>query len=134
MRTLTLAILLAVAPAWACVSSTASQGASVGSDRYRITREELIKLPSGSALDAVERLHRDWLQSRSVTGRSDIGRTYPEVFVDGRPFGPVDSLQQLGTETIEEIRFISPADATTRFGTGYSAGIIEVLMIRSLPG
>jgi hypothetical protein len=91
-------------------------------------------MPTGSAFDAVERLHRDWLQSRSVTGRSSTGRSYPEVFVDGRPFGPLDSLNQLGTETIEEIRFINPADATTRYGTGYPGGIIEVIMIRSLPG
>jgi hypothetical protein len=33
----------------------------------------------------------------------------------------------LGTQDIEEIRFIPAADATIRYGTGYSGGIINVI-------
>ena len=51
-------------------------------------------------------------------------------FRDGRPFGALDSLHQIGAETIDVIRFHSASDATTRFGTGYPAGIIEVITRR----
>jgi hypothetical protein len=43
----------------------------------------------------------------------------------------LDSLLQFGTDTIEEIRYVSGSDATTRFGTGYPAGIIEIILRRS---
>ena len=86
----------------------------------------------GTAREAVERFHPNWLRGRAGTVRTETGRSYPHVFVDGRPFGTAESLHQFGTESIEEIRFISPADATTRYGTGYTGGIIEVILKRSL--
>ena len=60
--------------------------------------------------------------------RTATGRSYPEVFVDGRHFGPVESLAQFGTDNIQEIRFISGPDATTRHGTGFPGGIIEIIL------
>jgi hypothetical protein len=74
------------------------------------------------------------LARAKATPLAGTGRSYPHVFVDGRPFGTAESLHQFGTESIEEIRFINPADATTRYGTGYTGGIIEVILIRSLAG
>jgi hypothetical protein len=127
MRTLTLALLLAAAPAWGCVSTSSSQGGTSGSSRDRITLEELQALPPGSAYDAVRALHRDWLRSRSSTISTDSGRTTPEIFVDGLPFGSWEMLYQIGIETIAEIRFFSASDATTRYGTGYTGGIIEII-------
>ncbi len=134
MRTLKLVLLLALAPQWGCVSTSSSQDGSPGPDRYRITQEELQALPSGTAFEAVERFHPNWLRGRAGTVRTDTGLSYPHVFVDGRPFGTAESLHQFGTESIEEIRFINPADATTRYGTGYTGGIIEVILKRSLAG
>jgi len=127
MRTLTLALLLAVAPAWGCVSSPSSRDGASESSRNRITLEELEGLPPGTAYDAVNALHRDWLRSRSSTIRTDTGRTAAEVFVDGLPFGSLETLYQIGIETIAEIRYLSPSDATTRYGTGFTAGIIEII-------
>jgi len=37
------------------------------------------------------------------------------------------SRRHLRIETITEIRYLSPSDATTRYGTGYPAGIIEII-------
>ena len=52
------------------------------------------------------------------------------VFVDGRRFGELPVLRQFGVEEIEEIRFLSASDATTRFGTGYPGGIINLILRR----
>ena len=131
MRTLTLALLLATASQLGCVSANSSQDGPV-SDRYRITREELLTLPAGTAFDAVDRFHRDWLRRRGATASSSTGRDYPEVFVDGRPFGALDVLHQFGTDSVQEIRFIPPSDATTRYGTGYTGGIIEIILRREM--
>jgi len=53
--------------------------------------------------------------------------------VDDRPYGELDVLYGFGTEDLEEIRYISASDATTRFGTGYPGGIIN-LITRRLSG
>jgi hypothetical protein len=59
-----------------------------------------------------------------------VQRLYPKVFIDGIPSGDLPRLQELNSRDVREIRFLSSSDATTRFGTGYPAGIIEVLMKR----
>ena len=133
MRTLALALLLGGLSVSGCVSSSSSKPTGARSDRYRITREELQAMPPGTAMDVVERLHRDWLRGRSATVTTSTGRNYPHVFVDGRPFGPTDTLLSFETNSIEEIRFITPSDATTRYGTGYPGGIIEIILRRNAP-
>ena len=114
----------------ACVSGSASRPGP-GSDTNVITEEELAAFPGTSAYDAVSRLRAQWLRGRSGTFRSETGRNYPQVFVDGRPWGGIESLQQIDISQIGQIHFISAADATTRFGTGYPAGIIEVITKRT---
>lgn len=128
MRTLALWCLLALVPLGGCVSGGAVPADRTPRDRDRINREQLDALPSLTALEAVERYHRDWLRGRAGTISSPTGRTYPHVFVDGRPFGTMDTLAQFSTVEVEEIRFFSAADATTRYGTGYPAGIIEIIL------
>jgi hypothetical protein len=44
--------------------------------------------------------------------------------------GGLSALDGMEIREIEEIRFISASDATTRYGTGYPGGIIEVFTRR----
>jgi hypothetical protein len=112
------------------MSGGGSPQQDAGSNRNLITREQLEAMPSTTARDVIDRLHRDWLRGRGGTIQSATGRVYPKVFVDSRPYGEIDVLYGFGTETIEEIRYISASDATTRFGTGYPGGIINLIMRR----
>lgn len=130
MRTAMLALLLIAPLAYGCASSVEAPQQASESTRNLITREQLEAMPSVTARDAVERLHRDWLRGRAGSLRTSTGRVSPKVFVDNRPFGELPALYQFGTEEIEEIRFLSASDATTRFGTGYPGGIINLIMRR----
>jgi hypothetical protein len=132
MRTLCLSLLGGLAVLWGCAGSGAPRSDAGNPGRYLISQEQIQAQPPGTAMDIVERLHRDWLTGRSPTLSTNTGRNYPHVFVDGRPYGPVDVLLSFGTETIEFIRFIPPSDATTRYGTGFPAGIIEIITKRDL--
>lgn len=127
MRSLSLVLLSALVLTTGCAVTSASPGTQSGTDRDRITREQLEAIPPTTVFEAVKRYHQEWLRGRSATVRSTTGRTYPQVFVDGRPYGPLDSLHGFVTESVESIRFISATDATTRYGTGYPAGIIEII-------
>ena len=75
---------------------------------------------------AVEDLRRRWLQPRRSPTLLNPGSFYARVVVDGIPRGELRELSILGTENIESMRYLSPTDATTRYGTGYMGGVIEV--------
>jgi hypothetical protein len=51
----------------------------------------------------------------------------PGVIVDGTPqAGGVESLRSMRASDASELRFLNSSDATTRYGTGYTAGAIVV--------
>ena len=54
------------------------------------------------------------------------GSIFPKVLVDEAQYREIDDLRSMSVSAIAEIRFVGPADATTRFGTGYTAGVILV--------
>ena len=123
---------------WACVLCTAvcagcassgSGSAAVAGQTGRaadvITAAELATAAAHDAYGAVEQLRPTFLRAR---GQSSIGgATVPiNVYVNGLLMGDASSLRQLVVSEIKEIRYLSPSDATMRFGTGNSAGAIVV--------
>ncbi len=121
------ALLLALLAA-GCVSGNPPQR-QTGSSPNLITEEDLSGFAGISAYEAIERLRGQWLRGRSGTFSAE-GRNYPIVFIDGRHWGDVQTLHQIDISQVGAIRFLSASDATTRFGTGYPAGIIEVMTKR----
>jgi hypothetical protein len=130
MRTAMLVLFLSAPLVLGCMSSGSVPEQNTRSDRNLITRDQLESQPSITARQVIERLHREWLRGRAGTIRSPTGRVYPKIFVNDRPYGGLDALNAFGTEDIEEIRYISASDATTRFGTGYPGGIINLILRR----
>ena len=105
-----------------------------GADRLRpdrITEEELDDLPVMTARQAIQRLRPSWLRARISTVRGASGTRHSAmVFRDGMPMGGLDVLEGMDIREIGEFRFLTPSDATTRYGTGYPGGIIEVFTRR----
>lgn len=92
-----------------------------------ITQEELDALPALTVFQAIERLRPSWLRGRVTTVRGATSERYfPHVFVDRVPTGDLEVLNRMNALDVREIRFLSASDATTRYGTGYPGGIIEV--------
>jgi hypothetical protein len=91
-----------------------------------ITRDELLATNAPDAYQAVERLHPDWLRGRGLTSLTGPA---PKVLVylDGQRLGEVAMLTRFTLNGIKEIRFHNASDATQRWGTGHSAGVIEVV-------
>lgn len=48
----------------------------------------------------------------------------PSVYLDNAKFGEIESLRNVETGRVKEVRLLSAADATTRFGTGVTGGVI----------
>lgn len=48
------------------------------------------------------------------------------VFVDGTDMGGIEELQQIQSNLVEEIRYLTGPDAGAKYGPRFSAGVIEV--------
>jgi hypothetical protein len=135
-----LALVLALA---ACAGGAGGSGG--GGSANLITREQIDEAPLGSALDVVRRYRPRWLQPTGrpssagvapVVGRPGMPQApgqltatdvYATVVRDGVRLGEVGTLASIEARSVASIRFVSAADATTRYGSGYDGGVIEVV-------
>lgn len=122
------AMVLALLPA-ACATGSGSDD-EPRRDRNVITLQELESLPSLSVHEAVQRLRPAWLRSRGPVSGGGATSSYPQVMMDGVILGDINTLKDFRTDNVQELRFMPPRDATTRLGTGYMAGVIEILTRR----
>ncbi len=124
MRNATLFLVFAALVPSGCV--TTGQDGPGGRHRNLITLEELEPFQQLTAFDVIQQLRPRWFQARRAVNVQGSGQVYPKLAVDGMPRGELDQLRSISVHSIQEIRFFNSADATTRFGTGYPAGVIEV--------
>jgi hypothetical protein len=112
----------------ACASSSKARPTR---DVNIITRDQVLAGNYATALDVVRGLHPNWLIKR---GRSSAASAPGIVtFVDGVAYGDVSWLKNVQSSTIESIQRIDPGTATTRWGTGYSEGVIYVTSYKRPP-
>jgi len=85
---------------------------------------------ASNVLQVVQKLRPQMLRSRGRFSPADStgSSTVPKVVVDDVSYGSVDALANLNAIAVREIRYLSAADATTRWGTGYPGGVILVTM------
>ena len=120
-RTSFLSLLAVVVLGGACASSGQPDQSRPRRNRNLITAEELSELSVSTCYEAVRRLRPAWLQAR---GRSPL----PVVFRNNARWGgDPRSLESIRINSVSEIRFLSASDATTRYGTGFTGGVILVV-------
>lgn len=137
-----LSILLAL-PLSACAAGSTS-GSSDGGAGDLLTAEDLADVRTRTALAAIEQLRPRWLRTRgnvgidrserpdlsSPTGVSEVAEEErPAVRIDSA-WGTLDDLRLVQVVNVREIRFLTPREATNRYGTGYPHGIIHVVTRR----
>lgn len=96
-----------------------STGGSSGGGNT-ISVEELATVANLSLYDGVQRLRPRWLQPRA-------GQPLPRVMMNGSQMGGVEVLRGMQASDVQSVRFLDSQDATTRYGTGYTGGAIEVV-------
>lgn len=118
------AAVVALVGGVACASTGGGSGAAPSRDSD-ITREELEATTVDDAMEAVSLLRPHWLRARPARTPNDpipvVG-----VVIDGMARSTRSDLAQLPIGQVERISFMSAADATIRFGTGYTGGAIVV--------
>jgi hypothetical protein len=117
-----IAMLLFVLAFAACASS----GTRPSRSSDVITAEEIEAASVSTAYEAIQRLRPAFLRGRGQASLQPSASDLPIVYVNGLRAGGVDQLHTISAQDIQVIRFISATDATTRYGTGHTGGIIEV--------
>ncbi len=120
-RTVAAAYAMVLLFGMACSSSGASSGTS-SSNRDVLTRAEIDESNSGSLYDAIQRLRSSWLRPRGGGSQAEV-----QVMMDGVRVGDVSFLQNVRPESVIEVHYVNSRDATTRWGTGFTAGAIDII-------
>lgn len=118
-------LLLFVLIASACASGGAGSGGATR-NRDLLTQEELQPLNQHTAWDAVQRLRPMWMRPGGIRNSANPAGHYPYIFVDGSPYGSMESLRGFRVENVEEMRHVSATDATIRYGGQYQGGVILI--------
>jgi hypothetical protein len=106
---------------------------SVG-QRDDITRKDIQAVldQSSTAYDIVKLLRPEMLLRRTVSGVEPTARQLPNelpglhVHVDDVRVGTVDFLSTIPARAVASIQWLSPSDASTKYGNGHTAGVIAV--------
>jgi len=122
-------IVLAATLSTLLIAGCASGGgrSNGGGNPDVLSREELDQemQENPTLYTVVARLRPTWLRARSSAGFSG-GRETAVVVVNGSRYGELDALRDFHVNEVRQIRFVSATDATTRYGTGYAGGAIEI--------
>ena len=114
----------------AVIACAPAPGTRANRDNNLITREELLASPSSNAFDAIMNLRPNFFHTRGQKTFDPNFPQRPQVLLDGQRYGDIETLRTLSVQSIMSIRLLSAADATTKYGTGYPSGIIEVSTTR----
>jgi len=105
---------------------------------HLITEQEITQSGKSysTAYELVESLRPTMMRSRastmtyntpSGTTTNDASSISVIAFVDDVRIGGVEALRQVPASQVREIRYINGRDATTKWGTGYTSGVIQVV-------
>ena len=86
--------------------------------RYHIQNDEILKIVSASdALDVISQSRPTWLRSKGLE---------PSVYMNGIQMGDLSALRSISINIIKDIKFLTPSEATTMYGTNNMGGVIEI--------
>jgi hypothetical protein len=112
-----------------CASGTVTKSSTPGStpnrDRNRITAEQLTRTTANNVYEAIQQLQPQWLSDRgpnTINGPKETA----VVYIDGSRFGDLENLRGLQLSNVAEIRYLTSAEASNRYGMGLPRGVIEV--------
>jgi hypothetical protein len=111
----------------ACTSATANRGRSAA-DRDILAAPEIEVSNVGTLHEAIVLLRPHFLFTRGRTSMRPQTNLTPTVIVNSVPQANLESLRAISARDVQYVRFLSAPDATMRFGTGYMAGAIEVVL------
>jgi len=110
----------------AAIACAPPSGTRTARDVNVITRQELEAAVAPNAYDVIQNLRPSYLRTRGTQTLDPTVSSQASVYLDGQRFGDITTLRSMTVDAIEEIRYLNPSMATTKYGTNHTAGVIEV--------
>lgn len=123
---LAVTVSIACAPAATTSGTPASATPGIRRDLNVITEDEITASMGSSVYDVVSKLRPNFLKTRGRTSMNASGSGYASVFLDGQPYGDLNTLRNINASQAHEIRYYSATEAATKFGMQNGAGVIDV--------
>ena len=124
-----MATLLIVAASIGCAPASSTKPSGAPANSRIITQKEIEAAGLGeTAYDLISRLRPNFLTSRGQTSvnNGQSAAAYPNVYLDGVAYGDINTLRNINTSQIGEIRLYQGYEAQTKFGMGNQAGVIAI--------
>lgn len=126
-------ILATAMIAWAAACASGGGGAPAATQNPNvISSEEITASSASNAYEVIQRLRPSFLRTRGAVHGTPNGANAMEmvdlvVYLNDNRLGGSDQLRQISTTDIREIRYFNSSEATTKWGTGHSAGAIQIV-------
>ena len=108
------------------LACAATQGTGPRSSARVLTADEIDEVAVTTAYEAVERYRPQWLYTRASPTRYNLDTSPPVLYLDGIRLDNFRELERIRAEVVERMEYLSPSDATNRFGTNHSGGAILI--------
>ena len=112
------------------LSACASAGGTSKLKDYNVIPQNEITAQNGTnAYDVISHLRPQYLKTRgrtSIQNQPTVASEYASVFVDSQFYGDLNSLRDIASINIKEIRYLPANEAVTRYGMQYGNGVIEI--------
>ena len=94
-----------------------------------LLREEILRdgEADATAYELIQRLRPNWLRARGQVSLGSPEAAYALVYMNEVLYGGLMTLHQIPPGQIERMEFIRGIDASIRWGTGHTAGIISIV-------
>lgn len=96
-----------------------------------LLRGDIAGTDAATVQDVIERLRPRWLRVRGLVRDVAGNQLRIQVYMDGSRRGGPEVLSSINPQTVQELRFVVPRDATIRYGMGHGAGAIEITSRRN---
>jgi hypothetical protein len=123
-----------VAPAPAASSNPTTAQTPRRGNSELITQDEISSAGVRNVLEVIQRLRPAMLRPRGSTTNQSASPEMSQatsltivVYMDDIRLGETSQLSGVNIDNVREIRYINSRDATTRWGTGHTAGVIQVI-------
>ena len=117
--------------AFLAVVGCASAGASShpAKDYNVITQDEITAQNGVNAYEVISHLRPQYLKTRgrtTIQTAPTVASEYAAVFLDSQFYGDLNSLHNIASINVKEIRYLPANEAVTRYGMQYGNGVIEI--------
>jgi hypothetical protein len=119
--------VLAVVAFVGCASAGASSHAA--KDYNVITQDEITAQNGVNAYEVISHLRPQYLKTRgrtTIQSQPSVASEYAAVFLDSQFYGDLNSLRNIASINIKEIRYLPSNESVTRYGMQYGNGVIEI--------